>query len=81
MVVKVYLKRGTNGRAVQVDPMKPTLKAPGTKPLKLEHDEPLSSFAFKINLCHYTTGAASPPRTSRQARTPGAYSRSLFSST
>jgi hypothetical protein len=38
---------------VQVDPIKPTLKAPGTKRLKLDHDEPLSNFAFKINLRHY----------------------------
>ena len=37
------------GRAVQVDPMKPTLKPPGTKRLKLKCDVPLSSFAFKFN--------------------------------
>jgi len=30
--------------------MKTTLKAPGTKLLKLKHDEPLSKFAFKFNL-------------------------------
>jgi hypothetical protein len=42
-------RRG-RGRAVQVDPMKPMLKAPGTKRLKLdEYDEVLSSFAFKFN--------------------------------
>jgi len=40
--------------AVQVDPIKPTLKAPGTKRLKLKHDEPLSNFAFKFNLRRYT---------------------------
>jgi hypothetical protein len=28
----------TTGRAVQVDPMKPKLKPPGTKRLKLEYD-------------------------------------------
>jgi hypothetical protein len=28
------------GRAVQVAPFKPTLKAPGTKRLKLKYDEP-----------------------------------------
>jgi hypothetical protein len=44
---------GPRGRAVQVDPIKPTLKAPGTKRLKLKHDEPLSTFAFKINLRRY----------------------------
>jgi len=34
--------------------MKPTLKAPGTKLLKLKFDQPLSSFAFKFNLHRYT---------------------------
>jgi hypothetical protein len=34
--------------------MKPTLKAHGTDRLKLKSDEPLSSFAFKVNLRRYT---------------------------
>jgi hypothetical protein len=34
--------------------MKPTLKAPGTKRLKLKCDEPLSNFAFNFNLRRYT---------------------------
>jgi hypothetical protein len=34
--------------------MTPTLKAPGTKHLKLNYDEPPSSFAFTFNLRHYT---------------------------
>jgi len=38
---------------VQVDPIKPTLKAPGTKRLKLDSDELLLSFAFKFNLRRY----------------------------
>jgi hypothetical protein len=42
------------GRAAQVDPIKPTLKAPGTKRLKLKYDEPLSKFAFKFNLRRYS---------------------------
>ena len=42
------------GRAVQVDPIKPTLKAPGTKRLKLEYDELLSSFAFSFNLRRFS---------------------------
>ena len=46
--------RRPHGRAVQVDPIKPKLKAPGTKRLKLKRDEPLSNFAFKINLRRYT---------------------------
>ena len=39
---------------MQVDPLKPMLKAPGTKRLKLRYDEPLSNFAFKINLRRYS---------------------------
>jgi len=35
---------------VQVDPIKPALQPPGTKRLKLEHDEMLSKFTFKSNL-------------------------------
>ena len=38
---------------MQVDPTKPTLKAPGSKRLKLKHDGPLSNFAFKFNLRRY----------------------------
>jgi len=34
--------------------MKPTLKAPGTKRLKLNCDEQLSNSAFKFNLRRYT---------------------------
>ena len=35
---------------MQVDPIKPTLKAPGTKRLKLGYDKLLSNFAFEFNL-------------------------------
>jgi hypothetical protein len=42
------------GKAVQVDPIKPTLKAPGAKRLKLNCDEPLSNFAFNFNLRRYS---------------------------
>ena len=45
---------GDPGRAVQVDPIKPTLKAPGTKRLKLEWDTLLSTSAFKFSLRRYT---------------------------
>ena len=38
---------------MQVDPIKLTLQAPGTRLLKLKHDEPLSSFAFKLHLRRY----------------------------
>ena len=52
------------GRAVQVDPIKPTLKAPGTNRLTLKCDEPVSTFAFKLNLRRYTleATAACPQR-------------------
>jgi hypothetical protein len=43
---------------VQVDPIKPTLKAPGIKRLKLKCAEALSNFAFKFNLRRYTERAA-----------------------
>jgi len=46
--------RAGPGRAVQVDPINPMLKAPGTKHLKLKYYKLLSSFAFKFNLCRYT---------------------------
>jgi len=45
--------RAGRGRAVQVDPIKPKLKPPGTKRLKLTYGEPLSDFAFKFNLRRY----------------------------
>jgi len=38
---------------VWVDPIKPALKAPGTKLLKLIYDGPLSNIAFKFNLRRY----------------------------
>jgi len=38
---------------VQVDPIKPTLKAPGTNCSKLEYDEPLSKIAFNYYLRRY----------------------------
>jgi hypothetical protein len=39
--------------AEQVDPIKPTLKAPVPQRLKLHYDKPLSTFAFKFNLRRY----------------------------
>jgi hypothetical protein len=43
---------------VQVDPIKPTLKAPGTKLLKLKYVGSLSNFAFNFNLCRCTKAVA-----------------------
>jgi hypothetical protein len=63
------------GRAVQVDPIKPKMKAPGSMLLKLRCDEPPSNFAFKFNFRRYSWArcrtswarpACSPPRS-----TPG----------
>jgi hypothetical protein len=39
---------------VQVDPIKPKLKLPGSKHLKLKYDKPLSNFAFTFNLRRYS---------------------------
>ena len=39
---------------MQVEPIKPTLKAPGSKRLKLEHGKLLSIFAFNFNLRRYS---------------------------
>ena len=52
---------GRHGRVVQVDPITPALKALGTHLLILECDEPLSTFAFKINMRRYTMAAVYPP--------------------
>ena len=38
---------------MQIGPIKPTLKAPGTKRLKLKCDVLLSNVAFKFNLRRY----------------------------
>jgi hypothetical protein len=43
------------GRAVQVDPVNPVLKAPGSMLLKLRYDGPLSDFGFRFNLRLYTS--------------------------
>jgi len=48
------LPAGVRGRAVQVDPIKPTLKAPGIERLKLKYEELLSNFGFKFNLRRYS---------------------------
>ena len=62
------------GRAVQVDPMKPALKPPGTKRLKLTYDKLLSNVAFKINLRRYSLAGSpltrmSSPGTARMTMT------------
>ena len=39
---------------MQVEPIKPILKPPGTKRLKQKYDKLLSSSAFNFNLRRYT---------------------------
>jgi hypothetical protein len=58
LVDGLYLRNGPNpahepllGRVVQVDPIEPKLKPPGTKRLKLKCELLLSSSAFKFNWC------------------------------
>jgi len=43
-----------HGRALQVDPIKPTLKPPGAEHLKLKCGVPPSNFAFKFKLRRYS---------------------------
>jgi hypothetical protein len=50
----------TPGKAVQIEPIKLTLKAPETKRLKLKHEELLSIFGFTFNLRRYTPRALRP---------------------
>jgi hypothetical protein len=45
------------GRAVQLDPIKPTLKPPELKRLKVRYVGSLSNFAFKLDLRRYTKGS------------------------
>ena len=51
---------------MQVEPIKPTLKAPVTKRLKLQYETLLSNVAFKFNLRRYSLSAspfsAQPPQ-------------------
>jgi len=54
---------------VQVDPMKPTLKAPGPLRLKLKYDGSLSNFAFKSDLRRYTKEPHNPIKQDVQKKT------------
>jgi len=65
------------GRAVQVDPIRPNLELPGAKHLKLNCDEALSNFAFKFNLRRYTKERDY----TLSAFEAGAYTSPLFGST
>jgi hypothetical protein len=63
------------GRAVRVDPIKPTLKAPGTERLKLKYEELLSNFGLKFNSRRYISALYSDEVEA------GAYTRPFLSST
>jgi len=65
-------QRGSQGRAVQVEPMKPVLKATGTILLTLRYDDLLSSFAFNFKLRRHTKGGDHFHRT-RQRNLPGGH--------
>ncbi len=72
------------GRAVQVDPLKYKLKAPGAKRLKLTCDIVLSTSAFKFNLRRYIVDDAFPIAEELGdilELLAGAYTRSHFRST
>jgi len=49
------------GKAVQVAPITPTLKAPGTQHLKQKPEKLLSIYGFKFNLRRYNVAAPSSP--------------------
>jgi len=44
----------SRGRAVQVDPVRPMLKAPGSVHLTLRYDGPVSNFAYNFILRRYS---------------------------
>ena len=73
---------------MQVDPIKPTLKPPGTKRLQLQYHDPPSNSAFKFSLRRYSLVArkkAALRKVNRmelfsEAARAGAYTRPHFSS-
>jgi hypothetical protein len=67
-VLRLAAPIGTRGGAVQVDPIKPALKVPGTKRVELIYDGPLSNFTFNFNLRRYTAADARLARLRRWAQ-------------
>ena len=65
---------------MQLDPIKPMLKAPGSMLLKLIYDELLSSFAFHFNLRCYTMAFCPPVVGMKRAVGRGLHPRPLFCS-
>jgi hypothetical protein len=66
---------------VQVDPMKPNLKPPGTKRMKLYCDILLSTSAFTFSLRRCAEAPTLFLEFIGNTREAGAYKRSLLSST
>jgi hypothetical protein len=67
---------------MQVEPMRPVLKAPGYVLLRLICDKPLSNFGFKCNMRRsIEVSAEAAEAAADTAREAGAYTRTLFSST
>ena len=76
--------RAAAGGAVQVDPIKPTLKALGLRPLKVKYNDLLSKFAFKYNLRRYNWHLGAEHLSVGEyddAGKAGAYTRPILSST
>ena len=63
---------------MQVEPIQPKLKPPGTKRVNLKLDDLLSTSAFRLNLRRYGEVDALETLLNYQA---GAYTRPLLSST
>jgi hypothetical protein len=60
--------RSAQGKAVQIEPMKLKLKAPGTKRLKLQYDTLLSSFASNYILRRYIKAFLEGPGARKRAK-------------
>ena len=77
--------RRPHGRALQVDPINPSLEAPGIKRSNLKYDKLLSNFAFKLcvqfHLRRYSMVADKKNSFSIADMWAGAYTRRLFIST
>ena len=56
MIFDAFPENVERGEAVQVEPIKSNMKAPGAQRLKLKYDNPISSFAFNFNLRRYSVG-------------------------
>ena len=65
-----YASAPAPGRAVQVDPFRPTMKGIGAKCLKLKCDKLLSKIAFKFNLRRCSTAPATTSAPPARAPAP-----------